>query len=517
MSDPMAELLIGVDLGTTGTKTALYEPGGRPLATATAHTPLRWQGPGEVEQDPEDFVATATATIAQCVREAGVGADDVAGIGITGQMAGTMAIDSAWRPATPYDSWLDTRCADDVRALEAEVGDELVALAGCPAMVNHAPKIRWWRRNRPREFADAAAWMPPSSFVAGRLAGLDAGAAFVDRTYLHFTGLADARAGAWSDELADAVGVPRDRLPRIVEPTEVVGEFTAEAASACGLRPGTPVAAGLGDTAATVLGAGVVRPGQLLDAAGTAACLCAGAEEFRPDVEHRTLIVMRGALSDQWVSLGYLTGGATLPWLARLFGEEDEAEAFRRVTGEAARAPAGSDGLLFVPHLDGRILPSDPTLRGAWVGLHHAHERRHLCRAVLESVALEYAGYLRVLAELHPGLRLDEARVAGGGARSAVWNGIKASTLGVPFATLDRDELGCWGAALCAGAAVGVFDSLADAADRTTRVRARVEPDPARHEVYSRLEPIYRDLTAALSESCRKLGAIGAPDKEVVG
>jgi xylulokinase len=505
-------LLIGVDLGTTGTKTALFDAEGRVLAERTAETPLRWHGPGQVDQDPEDFFRAATETIAGCVEAAEPG--DVAALAVSGQMAGTMGVDAELRPVTPYDSWLDSRCAPQVDRLARDVGDRLVELTGCPPMVNHAPKLAWWREHEPEAFERVSAWVPPAAYVAARLCGADP---FVDRTYLHFTGLADARAGTWSDELADAVGVPRDRLPRIVEPTEIVGGLTAEAASACGLRAGTPVAAGLGDTAATVLGAGVVRPGQLLDAAGTAACLCAGAEEFRPDVEHRTLIVMRGALSDQWVSLGYLTGGATLPWLARLFGEEDEAEAFRRVTGEAASAPAGSDGLLFVPHLDGRILPSDPTLRGAWVGLHHAHERRHLCRAVLESVALEYAGYLRVLAELHPGLRLDEARVAGGGARSAVWNGIKASTLNVPFATLDRDELGCWGAALCAGAAVGVFDSLAEAADRTTTVRARLEPDPAEHEVYTRLEPIYRDLTSTLSEPSRRLGTIGTPDPEVVG
>ena len=151
-------------------------------------------------------------------------------------------------------------------------------------MVNHAPKIRWRRRERPDEFAATVAFMPPSAFVAGRLAGLAADQAFVDRTYLHFTGLADAREGRWSELLADAVGVPLEKLPAIVEPASVIGELTGEAARACGLRAGTPIAAGLGDTAAGVLGAGVVRPGQLLDTAGTAAVFALGRAEIRPDV-----------------------------------------------------------------------------------------------------------------------------------------------------------------------------------------------------------------------------------------
>jgi xylulokinase len=499
----MGELLIGVDLGTTATKTALYEPDGTELASATAQVPLRWSGPGEVDQDPEQFVATTTTTIGECVRSAGVAADSVAGIAITGQMAGTMGIDADWRPSTPYDSWLDTRCSDDVEALDREVGDELVALAGCPAMVNHAAKIRWWRRTREEDFERTAAWMPPSSFVSGRLCGLDAGSAFIDRSYLHFTGLADAHAGVWSAALADAVGVAIDRLPRIVEPTEVVGELSAASASECGVSPGIPVAAGLGDTAAAVLGAGIVRPGQLLDTAGTAAVLAISTAEHRPDTDDRTLIVMRGALPDQWVALSYLSGGGLFDWLAQALGgegAEDELE-YRRLGEIAETAPPGSQGLVFVPHLDGRLLPNEPQLRGAWLGLDRRHRREHLVRAVHESVAYEYALYLRVMRRLHPELEPDAVRVVGGGARSAPWCRIKASVMGLPYVRLERDEFSCWGAALVAGAAVGILPDLAAAAETATAERERCEPDEGSADTYGEMVGMYERALEALRQT----------------
>jgi len=493
----MSELLVGVDLGTTGTKAALYSAAGDTVAEATAETPLRWHGPGEVDQDPDDFYAAAAGAIRECVEGAGADPSDVEAIGVTGQMAGVLGIDADWRPSTPYDSWLDLRCTPDVAALDREVGDRLVQVSGCPAMVNHGPKMRWWRRERPEAFAATAKFVTPSGYVAGRFAGLAAGEAFMDHTYLHFTGVADARAGTWSEELAGAVGVPMDKLPRIVAPASRVGALAAQAAVDSGLVEGTPVAAGLGDTAAGVLGAGVVAPGQILDVAGTAAVLSASGREFVPDVEHRTLIVMHGAVEEQWVSLAYLSAGSLLSWVGDTLWEGDAPD-FDELARVGRDAPAGSDGLIFVPHFDGRLLPSRPQMRGAWAGLTRHHRRSHLVRSVLEGVAYEYTQYLGVLRELHPDLDLREVRVVGGGARSDTWNAIKASALGVPYARLARAEFSCWGAALVAGGAVGLYDDLAAAAAAATAVERRFEPDAADHEVYARQAIVYAGLLDAL-------------------
>jgi xylulokinase len=272
------------------------------------------------------------------------------------------------------------------------------------------------------------------------------------------------------------------------------------------------VAAGLGDTAAATLGAGVVRPGQVLDVAGTAAVLAGSVSEFRPDVAHRMLITMRGAVPGQWVSLAYLTGGPLLGWLAELVlgaeaGAEGAAtpETLDRLSREAEAIAPGADGLLCLPYLDGRVLPSDPLLRGSFVGLRRGHGRGHLARAALEGVALEYAEYLAVLRELHPDQRFDEARVTGGGARSACWNATKASALGVPYQCLPRAELGCWGAALVAAAAVGLVDDLAAAAEAATPPADRVEPDADARATYRRLGSIRRELVRATAAASREL------------
>jgi xylulokinase len=504
----MTELLVGVDLGTTGTKTAVYDPDGKPLAEANAEVPLRWQGPGRVDQDPDDFYRSTLRTISRCLERGGVDAGRVAALGITGQMAGVLGLGADWKPSTSYDSWLDLRCSEDVDWLERELGDDLLEKTGCPPMVDHAPKMRWWSREHPEVFAATEKWVMPSGYVAGKIAGLKPADAFIDATYLHFTGLAEARAGAWSGELAEAVGIPTDKLPGIVEPSTVIGRVSEEAAAACGLAQGTPVSAGLGDTAAGALGAGIVRSGQLLDVAGTAAVLAASTDEFRPDTRERTLIVMRGAIPGQWIPLSFLSGGSLLGWLGEALAsvsEEAHEPDFDELTAAAREVRAGAEGLLFVPHLDGRLLPNDPAMRGAWVGLHRHHRRPHLARAVLEGVAYEYANYLQVLLQLYPGLDFDEARVIGGGARSDTWNGIKASVLGVPYIRLDRDEFSCWGAALVAGHAVGLFDDLAVAAESSTLTRDRFEPDPEDHAAYRPMSQLYRDLLAALSGPSHRL------------
>jgi xylulokinase len=493
----MSELLVGVDLGTTGTKAALYTSEGEALSEATASTPLRWRGAGEVDQDPDDFYGAATRAIRDCVARADADPTGVEAIGVTGQMAGVLGVDREWRPSTPYDSWLDLRCTPDVEALDREIGERLVELSGCPAMVNHGPKMRWWRRERPDAFAATAKFVVPSGYVAGRLAGLPADEAFMDHSYLHFTGVADARSRGWSEELAEAVGVPTAKLPRIVEPASRIGTLSADAARHCGLPEGTPVAAGLGDTAAGVLGAGVVQEGQLLDVAGTAAVLSASGREFVPDVEHRTLIVMHGALEGQWVSLAYLSAGSLLAWAADTLWEGKD-PGFDELASVARDAPAGCEGLIFIPHVDGRLLPSRPQMRGAWVGLTRHHSRSHMVRSVLEGVAYEYAEYLRVLRELHPEIDLREVRVIGGGARSDTWNAIKASVLGVGYARLARGEFSCWGAALVAGGAVGLYDDLAAAATAATAIERRFEPDMEEREVYGRQAAVYSRLLETL-------------------
>jgi xylulokinase len=497
MSGP---LVVGVDVGTQSVKAGLFEPGGRCLAEASHPLALRRRAADAVDQEPEDFYRATTATIAACVQRSGRNSGDVAGVAVAGQMAGVLGIGPDGRAVTPYDSWLDSRCRPEVEEISERLGDAVVELTGCPPMVAHAPKIVWWNRRRPDVHAAVRKWVVPSAFVAGRLCALGADDAFVDVTHLHFSGLADAAAGTWSPELAGELGVELERLPRIVDPAERVGELTAEAARDCGLRPGTPVAAGLGDTAAGALGAGLVAPGHLLDTAGTASVLGISTTAFRPDLATKTLVLMRGAVPGQWISLAYLAGGDLLRWLPEALGAPLE-----QLLEEAAGAGAGR--LLFVPHLGGRILPAAPGARGAWVGLDFSHGRGDLARAALESVAFEYALFLGRALELYPELSPLDVRVIGGGSDDRLWNGIKAAALSLPYVRLDRDSFSCWGVALVAAAAVGAVDDLAAAALAATAERERVEPEPRLRDVYAERLRDYRTLVELLIPSREEVNA----------
>jgi xylulokinase len=408
----MAKYLIGVDLGTSSTKAALYTTDGALVAEAAADVPLLYPRPGVVEQDTDDFYRTAAETVGRCLRDSGVDPRAVAAIAFDSQMAGIGSIDEEYRPATRFDSWLDMRCQPYIAWLNDNHADLITRLTGCAPTCDHGPKMLWWQHERPDDYARIAKFLTPSAYVAGRMAGLTADRAFMDYTFIHFSGVCDNRAGTWSAAIGDTLGVDMSRLPEIVEPWRVVGEVTAEAARDFGLAVGTPIAAGCGDTAANALGAGIVRPGQLFDVAGTASVLAASTDTFMADVENRALLTMRSVIPGLWNPLAYIGGGGqALRWFRdRFFNTLHGREQPRTLPILYAelidlwpsKPHPGSDGLFFSPHLGGRICPATPAMRGAWIGFSWGHTQAHFARAVLESIAYEYAYYLQILGAPSP-------------------------------------------------------------------------------------------------------------------
>jgi xylulokinase len=484
--------LLGVDLGTTGTKAALYDLDARLVSEGRAEVPLHYPQPVAVEQDMEDFYKSAAVAIRQCMDSCRVDPAQVAGLAFDSQMAGIGAVDENFRPAVRFDSWLDSRCQPYIEEINRHHAVRVTALTGCPPTCNHGPKMLWWANERPADYARIAKFVTPSCYVAGRAVRMNASEAFIDHTFLHFTAASDAAEGGWSDELCDKLAIDKQRLPRIVDPWTVIGELSAEAAMDIGLKAGIPVAAGCGDTAAGALGAGVIRPGMLLDTAGTASVLACCTDRYVADTAHRALIVMRSVIPGIWNPLAYVGGGGlALQWYGRGFlksqdsaaGESDES--YDELIAMAATAPAGCEGLLFSPHLGGRICPAAPEMRGAWIGFSWGHSRAHFFRSILESIGYEYAWYLRILRGLAPEIDFTGARVIGGGAKSEAWNQIKADILSVPYQPLARKECATWGAALIAGKAAGLIPDLVEAATTLAPVGGKVvRPDPSLRATY---------------------------------
>src|SRR5690606_4637478 len=299
-----AELLLGLDVGTGATKAAVYDAHGYLHGSATVPTSIQRPAAMTVEQDPRMMEEGLHAAIRGALGDANVRGEDIAALAVDGQMAGIMFVDANGDAVGAYDSWLDTRCEPQVELMRSH-SERIIALTGGFPTYAHGPKLLWWREHRAKEIDRAVAVVMPSAYLAGRLAGLSGDRAFIDPTYLHFSCLADTRNEVWSPELVEAFDVPDRLLPRIVQPWDVIGEVTTAAAALTGLRAGTPIAAGCGDTAAGLLGAGVVRPGAALDVAGSASVLATCVPSFAPD-RGATLFTARTVMADSYYSLGYV-------------------------------------------------------------------------------------------------------------------------------------------------------------------------------------------------------------------
>lgn len=496
--------LLGIDIGTQGTKAALFDRDGRTLATAFRKSRLHQAALGVVEEDPEFQFQTVCQCVRSCVTDANIDPSQLAAIGIDGQMAGVIGVGTDGRHVTPYDSWLDTRCAPYITRMKQTAGAEVIAKSGGPPSFNHGPKKLWWKHERPEEYARIAAFVQPGGYAVMRLCGLDASQAFIDKSYLHFSGFADNQRGEWDLGLCQTFDIPVEKLPRIVDPHAVIGGITAAVARRCGLTAGTPIVAGCGDTAASFLACGATREGVCVDVAGTASVFAATTRQFKADTTHGVLGWGQSATPGLWHPYAYINGGGmNLEWFARQLaslGKTPAEKTLDQLGRLASRlTPAASDPF-FLPHLGGRVSPSQPDLRGSWAGLTWSHTAAHLYRAALEGVALEYCIYRDVLQELNPELAIREMRITGGGEKSALWNQVKADALGIQVVQVARHEGAPLGAALLAGYGVGVFRSLDAAAKTWIKTGNVVRPDREQAGHYAARLVRYRRLLAVLQE-----------------
>ena len=493
--------LIGVDLGTMGTKAAIFDTQGNQVAEAYEESKLYYPQPGWVEQQPAEIYDSAVSTIRACMQQSDVDPVQVAGIAFDGQMAGLASVDPDWDTPTHYDSWLDTRCGPYISHLKKHE-EQIIALSGGPPTISHGAKILWWMHEQPDVFRRIAKFIQPGGYVAGRMAGLKGDEAFIDRTYLTFSCFSDTQAGKWSEELLEPFEVDKNKLARIVDPWEIIGTITEEAATATGLRAGTPIAAGCGDQAAGMLGAAMVSPGLVFDVAGTASVFAVCLDRFVTDHANRTLFTAALAVPNLYYAMAFIGGGGlNLRWFRDELAPHEKAGAeaagqniYQVFDQMATGVPVGSNKLLFLPHLSGRVCPSDPNTRGLYIGLNWSHTKADLYRAMLEGVGYEYAYYLDIVRNLLPDLEFRETRVLGGGARSRLWNQIKADILGIPYVNLNRDEFAVLGSAILAGYAVGVFDDLATTAQRFIQTTGRIDPNMENHTIYQPLVRAYIDL-----------------------
>ncbi|TWU21386.1 xylulokinase [Bythopirellula polymerisocia] len=494
--------VIGVDIGTQGTKAALYTPEGRCLAKAFERSQLRRPSPGVVEEDPEQQVSSVCHTIKQCIAEACVAKEEAAGIAIDGQMAGILGVGADGRCVTPYDSWLDTRCAPQIASMQLVAGDEVLRKTGCAPSYNHGPKILWWKENQKKVYRSIRAFVQPGGYAAMRLCGLDASEAFLDKSYLHFSGFADNRRAKWDNELCERFSVGQEKLSRIVDSHAIVGELTSSAARRCGLKSGVPIVAGCGDSTASFLACGATQPGICVDVAGTASVFATSTDRFRPDKKNRTLACSRAATPGLWHPIAYLNGGGmNLEWFAdEILSQNNSSDSMSldKLDKEASQIEPSEDLPIFVPHLGGRVCPSQPHLRGAWVGLTWKHSRKEMFLAMLEAVVLEYGIYQQIIQSLYPDFDFREIRITGGGEKSELWNRMKADLLGAPVVQIAGAQGAPQGAAMLAAWGVGLVEDLPSAGEQWVTIGKTYQPNHDRSHYFQQRRKRYEQLIQAL-------------------
>ncbi len=495
--------VIGCDVGSQGTNAALYGADGTLVASAYEGYDLSFPHPGWAEQDPAMWTKALVSTVGQLVAEVPEGPTAVKGLSFGSQLDGMVVCDGSGRPLRPAMIWMDRRAEAQAAALSRLMSpEEFYRHVGANLDSSHAVfKALWVRDEEPEVFAEAAFLMPPGSFVLREVTGVLA----VDYSNASSLALLDPRTRTWSEPALDAVGIGREMLPELAAGTRAVGTVTRSFAEAAGLSPDTLVAVGCGDEMAATLGAGVFAPGEVCDVVGTAEPVCAASSEPREDP---TMLVEchPHADPDAWLleNPGFVSGG-NLRWWRDQFAPlevraetEGRADAYDLLTREAAEVSPGSQGLVFLPCMQGAMAPEwNGAARGVFYGLTLAHTRAHMTRAVLEGSA--YA--LRDILEAMKGAGLDVRRLTmvGGGAKGALWRQIKADVTGLPVRVPTSVETTATGAAILAAVGSGLHASIADAVDAFVAYEPEEQrPDPERHRAYEEAYRRYRELYFAL-------------------
>ena len=503
------QTLLGIDLGTSGVKAALFAADdGRVVADAFFDYPLSHPNPGWAEQDPADWWQATLSAIRLCLAKGKlVGAlpSMIKGVGLSGQMHGIVLLDEAQEVLRPCIIWADQRSDAQCRWMTERVGERnLIDYVSNPALTGFsAPKLLWVRDNEPAVFARTRTVLLPKDYIRYLLTGTVA----MEISDAAGTCLLDVKHGVWSQEVLKAVELDPALFPPIVAAAAVAGTITSEVAALTGLPAGIPVAGGGADNACGAIGNGVVRPGLALVSVGTSGIVLA--HSTGPQVDRSGPIprvhTFNHGVPNAWYLMGVTQGaGLSMRWVRDNIGLPERAlaqwtgsDAYDYLAEEAAMAPAGCDGLIFLPYLQGERTPHlDPHARGGWMGLMASHNRRHLIRSVMEGVAFSLKDCFAIISE--QGLHFDQLRATGGGAHSLFWRQVITDVLGVELVTTNATEGPAFGAALLAGVASGVYPSVEAACEQTVRVVDRTIPDPTKAEVYDEAYATYTALYPAL-------------------
>jgi xylulokinase len=495
-----AQYFLGIDTSTTSSKALLIDADGSVVAVTSSPHTLQIPQPLWSEQDPHEWWRAVSSSIRAILTKAGIRSEQIAAIGLTGQMHGLVLLDAAGNVLRPAILWNDQRTQAQCDEIHARIGrKQFIQISGNVALTGFtAPKILWVQQNEPEVYAKAKHVLLPKDYIRFKLTGEYA----MDKADGSGTVLFDLKSRTWSKEILDALAIDPTWMPPTFEGPEFTGQITPEAAAETGLKAGTPVVAGGGDQSAQAVGVGAVEPGVVALTVGTSGVVFATTPSALIEPDGR-LHAFCHAVPGMWHFMGVMLSAAgSLQWYRDTLAP---GVSFDDLLGEAEPVAAGSEGLQFLPYLSGERTPyPDPLARGAWIGLTLRHGRGHLTRSLLEGVSFGLKDSFTLIQQAGLG-EIRQVRASGGGTKGALWRQILASVLEAELVTVNTAEGAAFGAALLAGVGAGTWKDVPSACKATVKLTGSTQPDPAQVETYRKAYPIYRGLYPALKPSFNQM------------
>lgn len=504
--------LIGVDLGTSGTKTVLFAEDGTVAASCTIEYPLYQPQNGWAEQDPLDWWNAVCDTTKVVIAKAGISASEIKGVGLSGQMHGLVMLDKSGNVLRKSIIWCDQRTAKECEEITQKVGaGNLIKITANPALTGFtASKIMWVKNNEPALYEKCAHILLPKDFIRYKLTG-EFATEVSDASGMQ---LLDVPNRKWSDQVLDALEIDKSLLGKVYESPEITGKVTKAASDLTGLAEGTAVVGGAGDNAAAAVGTGTVFDGKAFTTIGTSGVVFAHTSKLSIDPKGR-VHTFCCAVPGAWHVMGVTQGaGLSLKWFRDNFCHEEmiaaagmKKDPYFLMDKQAEQIPIGSDRLLYLPYLMGERTPHlDPNCRGVFFGLSAMHTRQHLLRAVMEGVTFSQRDSVEVLREM--GVSIKEMLACGGGGSSALWRQMLADVYGCPVKTVVSKEGPALGVAILAGAGTGVYSSVQDGCAAVIKTNPPQNPISQNSEEYEKFYNIYRALYPALKNNFSELAKI---------
>lgn len=504
--------VIGVDCGTSGTKTVLFDEVGTVIASKTVEYPMYQPKNGYAEQDPADWANAMIATIKAVLSSGGVSADDVVGVGISGQMHGLVMLDENGEPLRRSIIWCDQRTEAEVEQMNKLLGREkLIRITANPALTGWtAAKILWVRNNEPQIYEKCRHILLPKDYLRFILTG-EFATEVSDASGMQ---LLDVPNRCWSKEVCSALDIDMSLLGKVYESCEVTGKVNKKAAELTGLKEGTIVVGGAGDNAAAAIGTGVAEDGKAFTTIGTSGVVFAHTSEIAIDPLGRVHTCC-AAVPDSWHVMGVTQGaGLSLKWFRDNFcAAEKETAAYMGVDEyylmdkEAESVPIGSERLLYLPYLMGERTPHlDPNARGMFFGLSAMHTKKHMLRAVLEGVSYSLRDCVEVFREMK--INVSDMMACGGGGSSPLWRSMLADLYNCPVKTASSKEGPALGVALLALTGAGVYSSVPEACAAVVKTDKIQQPNESAVPVYESYYRLYHDIYPAIKEHCARLAKL---------